>query len=296
MKINMIGAFVRNAPFGTEIAFAKGLMDIGVDVAMFDPSRPNDTQRWHILPDATIIFKNAGDFVGMVNPTAPAIVYQPDDVRAPGIENMLKETLEYCQYAFTFDSTGAEVAERLGYEKAKKLIVTADPSIYRPLSIEKTQDFCFIGSLSNPIMHESRRRMVNILNDAGYSVASGGTFDPHEINKIYNQSRVVLNHACDVGQPFGEGWGYQCRHFEAGFSGACLLSNTVLGDEGDGPRQFCTFEDGSALLEVAEDLIHGWFDGPIYERQGAAFYQELCEDHLPIHRAEEIVSFIKEIE
>lgn len=298
----MIGSFQRNAPFGTEIAFAKGLKQLGVGVNTWDPSREEFDAELTLSSgaDATIVFKDHGDathpILWELKNHHPIIEYQPDDIRAKGIRGMMQKMRQYCDYAFTFDETGAKVAqEELGYKKAMKLLVTADPTLYRPLPLDKTLDFVFVGSISNPESHASRREMVKILQDAGYKAEITSCFDPITINELYNRSKVVVNHATDMGQEFGTGYGYQCRHFEAGMAGACLLSNSLLDEEPDGPQQFVKFNSRSDLLAAAEDLINGWYDGPIYERQGTEFYNEILTSHQPIHRAQQIVDFINEV-
>ena len=76
-------------------------------------------------------------------------------------------------------------------------------------------------------------------------------------------------------------------------AGACLLSNTLLDDEEDGPEQFCQFGSEDALLELALMLKDGHYNGlPLWEVQGHDFYQEIMADHLPVNRAEQIINFI----
>jgi len=301
MKINMIGSFIRNNPFGTEIAFAKGLLDIDVDVGTWDPSR-NGANHWHSAPDAVIMFKDHGERSHEAirlckEKGAVAIEYQPDDIRAPGIRDMMKDLRSLCDYAFTFDSSGAKVAEEeLGYLKARKLLVTADPDLYYPIKdVRKDIDFCFIGSLSNPVMHKSRNKMVGYLRDAGFNVHAQGLFDPAQINVLYNRSKVVLNHATDVGQDFGYGYGYQCRHFEVGFAGSCLFSNALLDDEGDGPQYFCRFNNKEELLWWAEELLTPVEEHLVWKEFADGLYEEMSRKFRPEHRAKEIIEFIEEI-
>lgn len=294
MRINMVGAFIRNDPFGTEIAFKKGLEQIGVEVRTWDPSRTPIQEANLSTADAVIIFKDQGESENaLASLTAPVrIVYQPDDIRAPGIEDMMKNMLRFCEFAFTFDTSGAQVAEKLGYKKARRLLVTADPSIYRPLSMKPEWDFCFVGSYSNPQMHASRYQMRQVLHKAGFKVwMFDGVWDPHKINEIYNRSRVVLNHATDVGQPFGQGYGYQCRHFEAAMASSIFLSNKVLEGEG-GPKNFLQFDSEESLVNLASAILTDWRSAFSYKK---AFYEEVMTDHSPEVRAWEIVSFIEEV-
>lgn len=294
MKLNMIGSFVRNAPFGTEIAFEKGLKEIGVDVATWDPSSNMGTH-WHSSPDAIIMFKDHGSHAHDVieyckSNGAISIVYQPDDMRAPGIHDMMKDLRDICDYAFTFDQYGAATALDLGYEKTEQLLLTADTSLYFPIEgIQKDIDFCFVGNFCNSIMHKSRIKMINLLKGAGHNVIATTTFDTHLINTLYNRSKVVINHATDVGQPFAHGYGIQCRHFEAGFTGAAFLTNSILDVSSDLPQNMSTFHSEDDLLKVASYLIK-----PVSPtRSGKKLYAELMKNHRPVHRARQIVNFIE---
>ncbi len=291
MRINIVGAFIRNAPFGTEIAFRKGLERIGGhQLTIIDPSYPD--QRFDYGADATIVFKTGGQYSDeLLKCGGKRVVYQPDDMRFPHIQQMMHEMLQYCDYALTFDKDGAQMAVEFGYKAAQRLIVTADDELYHNVpGMKKDIDFCFVGSLTGGQSHASRRRMVEVLTQNGFKVlAVSDLYNIPAIVNIYNRSRVVLNHATDVGQPFGQGFGYQCRHFEAGFTGACILSNLVTNEDAlDG--FVATFDDEESLLERASYLSG---DGKKEASWlGETLYYELQNKHMPEHRALEIVDFL----
>ncbi len=295
MLINLIGAFVRNYPFGTEIAFKRGLEEIGVEVRTFDPSRDGADEFAKLSrdADATIVFKHAPALGHVLKNcfSGKKIVYQPDDVRAPGIGDMLRETREYCDYAFTFDTRGASFAEHgCGYIRAKRLLVTACPSIYRPVRSEKSYDIVFVGSFSNPQMHASRRHMFDVLSRAGLYVGmTENVWDPYVINEHYNSARIVVNHATDVGQLFGYGYGYQCRHFEAGMAGTIVLSNQLIDEDEGGPQRFVRFQCEDSLVEAARSLL----DKDDYVSKSLDYHNEIMAEHAPWHRAREIVDFVE---
>lgn len=296
MIINMIGSFVRNHPFGSEIAFAKGLKQIGVAVNTWDPSR-QDQPEWEPDADATIMFKDHGYVARSVMADAKAagsmtIEYQPDDIRAPGIEGMMRDLLPYCDYAFTFDDRGAREAVNMGYDAAMPLLVTADPDVYYPIDeLDKDIDLCFVGSMSNSKMHASRSKMIKLLKSHGLNVHAETTFDAARINELYNRSKVVLNHATDVGQGFGKGYGYQCRHFEVGFTYTCLLSNVVIANADDGgPHDFCIFYDETSLIRWADYLLE---DDRLRSEFASLSYMSMCREHSPERRAEQIVEFVE---
>lgn len=295
MLINMVGAFIRNKPFGTEIAFAKGLRDIGVEINEYDPSVLSKVFPYRDDADATIVFKWLDDHDRGVLRLVPGpkIVYQPDDVAFPHIQEMMRKMREVCDYAFMYDDRGVKFAESLGYNKAQRLLLTADPDLYRPIDgVKKDIDVSFIGSLTAGGNHKSRVKMCQIVSGmAGLrSHFQGDVYDIGKIVEIYNRSKVVLNHATDVGQPFGQGFGYQCRHFEAGFTGACILSNEVTNRQPGDPQMMFTFDDEQNLVARLRFLV----DRPdLCKQQGDDLYEELMENHRPTNRALEITEFIR---
>lgn len=293
MKLNVVGAFIRNAPFGTEIAFAKGLRLIGVEVNEIDPSY--DNQVFDKDADATLLFKwiDAGKYREELKACkGPKIVYQPDDYRFSHIKSMMKEMRNVCDFALTYDDEAAKnIKNDFQYKLTKKMLLTADPTLYRQLLLKQRDvDFCFIGSLTGGTNHASRAKMLQILKSEGFKVLyATNVYDIEKIVEIYNRSKVVLNHATDIGQPFGKGWGLQCRHFEVGFTGTCLLSNVVYG--GSEINNIFTFENEKQLIKVAKFLL----DNPHYTNvSGIALKAELDLAHKPEHRAREILNFISE--
>ena len=295
MRWNIIGAFIRNKPFGTEIAFQKGLERIGETVTVIDPSYPY--QKFDESADVTVLFKwiDPGEYRNTLTKIGgKKIVYQPDDLRFPHIKKMMHEMRNICDHAFTFDNDGADLAIQYGYKSAQRLLLTADNTLYRRIpNMQKDIDVCFIGSMSNGDNHKSRMKMLNIVSQMkGVRLATmNELFDIGMLNGIYNRSKIVLNHATDVGQPFGHGYGYQCRHFEAGLAGAFVLSNEI--DNERELKNIMTFHDEESL--VGE--IRTWLDSSIGERQMVAdsLYEELNKSHLPEHRAQEMLEFVKRI-
>ena len=295
--VNMVGAFVRNAPFGTEIAFAKGMRAIGWDVHAVDPSVDDQPALRH---DAafTLVFKDGGRYNDALRTLdGPAIVYQPDDIRFPHIAQMMRDMRKFCDFALMFDTTGAKLAEQEGYVAADYLLLTADPDLYRGIDHrvhQKHYDFCFVGSMGGPESHRSRRRMCNLLSTAGYNVlVLTDCYDMTTIMSAFAVSRVVLNHATDVGQGFGAGYGYQCRHFEAGFTASCVLSNAILDEQSFRRRvvNVSTFDSEMELLSRARSVRYD-MEGVI--AAGMVLYDELNASHRPEHRAHDLVKFFEE--
>lgn len=290
MKINLVGAFLRNHPFGTEIAFLKGLQQLpDVAVTCIDPSY--DNQHFDFDADFTVVFKwiegKYRDDLTLCS--GKKVVFQPDDQRFPHIMEMMRQMRPVCDYALTFDANGAKVAEQLGYLKSQKLIVTADPTLYRVIpDVQKDIDVAFVGSLSGGECHRSRAKMCQIVSSLGLKTSFvNGLYDIEQLNLLYNRAKVVLNHATDVGQRFGTGYGYQCRHFEAGFAGAFVLSNEVL--EENEIQNLCTFRDEQSL---AKNVIDWVSDDSARELAQKMYFQELNEFHAPYTRGLQMVEFL----
>ena len=300
MKLNLVGPFVVNAPFGTEIAFAKGLRKIGHEVNEVDP---NVTTHTPSDADATVVFKSCVGheelMLGHLN--HPVIVYQPDDARFPHIREMMLMMRQYSDLFLSFDEHSTTVAKSMGYRASETLLLTADPELYcpSPTPIERDIDVSFIGSLGDPVAHKSRRFMLeyvmkkNEQYNFGWHLEFGTTQDIPTVVDIYRRSKVVLNHATDVGQAFGRGFGLQCRHFEVGMTATPLLSNAMIGHVGhpDG-LPFVTFEDEAEMLDKIDAIVNktnGW-DSDVIGRQS---YDAIMAAHMPEHRATQLVDFIQ---
>jgi spore maturation protein CgeB len=289
MRINLVGAFIRNAPFGTEIAFKKGFNRLGEHlVNCIDTSYPN--QVWDYEADATVVFKWMEGYWGdLALCKGKKIVYQPDDLRFPHIKQMMRDMRKYCDYAFTFDDDGAKLALEYGYAKAERLLLTADDELYRPLDIVKDIDVCFVGSLTSGANHRSRVKMCQLVSSIpGVKTKFvSDLYDIEELNRIYNRSKVVLNHATDVGQEFGHGYGYQCRHFEAGFTRACVLSNKV-----DNEREIKNIVEFDSSDDLFVKLLTLLKKDSMREHWANELYSELTTRHKPEHRAVQMIEFI----
>lgn len=291
----MVGPFQVNAPFGTEIAFAKGLRRIGHEVIEVDPNIDQEMIGLRNDVDATVVFKSCvGAERFLASLRHPIVVYQPDDARFPHIREMMLMMRRHADLFLSFDEHGAKVALTMGYRAAETLLLTADDELYcpSPTPIERDIDVSFIGSIGDPVAHASRRRMCEVVFEEagrrGWKTAFGATRDVPTIVDTYRRSKVVLNHATDVGQGFGWGYGIQCRHFEVGMTRTALLSNYSYDEEPVSP--LCSlFCDEQTLIERLTQYIEGGRD---YEARGSITYDQIMKHHMPEDRAVQLVDFI----
>lgn len=299
MRLNLIGPFVVNAPFGTEIAFAKGLRRIGHEVIEVDPNLGPDVYRgMGILSkraDATVVFKSCVGHEDYLEDLGhPIVVYQPDDARFPHIREMMLSMRRYADLFLSFDDHGAQVARTMGYRAAKTLLLTADDELYcpSPTKIDRDIDVSFIGSLGDPVAHASRRRMLQIIGQHGTTKGWNMWFETSQniehVRDIYRRSKVVLNHATDVGQQFGKGYGLQCRHFEVAMTRTPILSNEPFGDTNPS-FNFPCFNDDESLIRQVTAFVE---NKNAVEVVGSDLYEQVKGHHMPEHRAEELIDFI----
>lgn len=296
MRINCVGPFIQNFPFGTEIAFAKGLRRRGHEVHEWDPNVTtgsfNQKAELFNSADATVVFKNCvgreDEMLGGVK--HPVIIYQPDDARFPHIREMMLRMRKHSDLFLSFDSHGADVAKTMGYRAAETLLLTADDELYcpSPEPIERDIDVSFIGSLGDPVAHASRRRMCDVVqaeaDRKGWKTMFGTTQHMPTILDTYRRSKVVLNHATDVGQPFGMGYGLQCRHFEVGMTGTALVSNRTYSDTL--LESFFVFDSEQSLIRAIDNALEShWIAGPWLR-------DDILHGHMPEHRADQLVDFI----
>jgi hypothetical protein len=295
MKLNLVGPFIVNFPLGTEIAFSKGLKQLGHEVFEVDPNI--DVQMVGLRNDAdvTVVFKSCvGSEKYLKGLNGPIVVYQPDDARFQHIRSMMVEMKKYSDLFLSFDDYGTVVAKSMGYKSAETLLLTADPELYSPDdSLIRDIDISFIGSLGDPVAHASRRKMISIVEShaklRGWRTAFGQTQDMPVLVDIYRRSKIVLNHATDVGQAFGHGFGLQCRHFEVGMTSSCLLSNTILGaSETANSMPFLKFDSEDSLMTKIEYLLESgaWAD------LGEEMFKNMQSNHMPVKRSQELVDFI----
>ncbi len=290
MRINLVGAFIRNAPFATETASKKGFRRLAEHlVNCIHHSRPG--QIWDYAADVTGVFKWMQDYWRDLEMCkGKKIVYQPDDLRFPHIKQMMQQIRKYCDFAFTFDDDGARLALEYGYKKAQRLLLTADDELYRPMpEVEKDIDVCFVGSLTGGQNHRSRMKMCQVVSSMGLKTKFvSDLYDMDELVRTYNRSKIVLNHATDVGQPFGHGYGYQCRHFEAGFTKSCVLSNIVLNE-----RELENIEEFGSEAELIGRIKYLLDNPAMIKASAQGLYSELMMAHKPEHRAIEMLRFIE---
>lgn len=292
MRLNLIGPFLKNSPYGTEIAFSKGLRELGVDTVEIDPNYWG-AKSLDLKADGTLVFKSClGHEEELKRLNGPVAVYQPDDARFPHIQLLISEMRKYADLFLGFNQGACDFAGlNCGYLATEVLPLTADESLYCPSreKIDRDIDVSFVGNFSNQHAHASRREMlyhVDSLRSLGFNVVILNTLDIQTVVDVYRRSKIVINHATDVGQGFGRGYGIQCRHFEVGMTGSPILSNMVLDD--DHGLRFFRFSSLDELMQAIGAMRMMKSD-----EIGSEYREQIMRAHRPIHRAQQIVNFFR---
>ena len=292
MRLNLVsGGWTRNSPWGTEHAFAKYLQADGHTVTRVHTGETDFS--FDRDADVSVCFKDVKDRVAdeLLKFRGVKVVFQPDDIRFPDTREDMSYMRQLCDHALVFEPDGIGVAtDELGYKRVARVMIPVDADIYRPnVNFAKVFDVCFVGNMSREPRHASRWKMRRIIAEELPNVRSVfmTQFGVSVINQWYNQSRIVLHHATDVGQEFGTGYGYQSRHFEAGYSGACVLSNEVLNEERmPGLNVFTSERD---LVSQVRRLLKDdtW-------KRGAEFHDHLVMSQHSLSCARALVRFVQE--
>jgi len=155
-----------------------------------------------------------------------------------------------------------------------------DPTVHRPLDIQKEYDGCLVG-----LQYETRTQLVRALRGAGYNIeySIGAVYD--EFNVLYNKSRVALNWSSLLD--------LNARTFEAMGMGIPLLTNRIPAldeffEEGQHYEGFSSIPEAVDRFEnLIEDDEHFTAD---YLARTA--YEEVIEKHTYDHRIQQILDTV----
>ena len=143
-----------------------------------------------------------------------------------------------------------------------------DPTVHRPLDMQKEYDGCLVG-----LQYENRTQLVRALFEAGYIVeySIGAVYD--EFNVLYNKSRVALNWSSLLD--------LNARAFEAMGMGIPLLTNRIpaldeffeegehylgFGSVPEAVRQFGRFiDDDEYAKSIADNAYEEVIDKHTYD-------------------------------
>ena len=155
-----------------------------------------------------------------------------------------------------------------------------DPTIHKPLDLEKKYDGCLIG-----LHYPSRDELVQALRGAGYNIKYDMGIVHDEYNYVYNQSRVALNVSslADL----------NARTFEAMGMRIPLLTNRIpaLDDFFVEGEHYLGFGNLEEVIEKFMLLIH---DPPFADYIADTAYALVSKEHTWDHRIQTILDTVFE--
>lgn len=163
--------------------------------------------------------------------------------------------LPYYHHIYLISSDSMDRAQQAGFANASLLQHAVDPSLFRPLELPPTLDWCFVGQ-----WHERRQEYVEGLAEVSRNFAIYGTrwrkhnyFKPmiflrikgtsiwgEDVVRLYNRTRVVINISVWGDEAQG-GKGVNMRLLEVPACRACLLTDYS--------------RDAAKLLKAGEEFV-----------------------------------------
>jgi glycosyltransferase involved in cell wall biosynthesis/Flp pilus assembly protein TadD len=203
--IHLVGAQETNYPWGFENRLIPALKELGCTVLSTDFRKNRDRLPELLRKPADLLLVCKGEWIDprwiRLAPCTTALWYAEQvgfpgqcDETAAGRRKELAFNVAAFDHAFSHDEGNLDVYRALGARSASWLpTAMVDPQIHRPLGLAKDIDVIFVGSITprRKMLLEAVRRRVNV------HVAN--TWDPVEMNRLFNRSRIVLNlHLSDL--------------------------------------------------------------------------------------------------
>jgi len=197
--IHLVGAQESNYPWGVECRIIRALENLGHKIISTD-FRKNREQLPNLLmkpADLVIVCRGDGISPEAIEsiPWPTALWYaeligskELTDGDAEFRRRQLAMNCHAFDYVFLHDGAGIEVCKELGGRNVRCLPTAAvDPSINCKLGLQKEFDITFVGS------HTAHRKKFIQAIRSHFNVHTPNLWDMHELNILYNRSKIVLN-------------------------------------------------------------------------------------------------------
>jgi spore maturation protein CgeB len=163
--------------------------------------------------------------------------------------------LPFYHQIYMISSASLELAQKEGFGNVSLLQHAVDPSLFRPLDVPQTLDWCFVGQWhprrqqyveglakvsKNFVIYGTRWRKHNYFKPAVFLRVRGTGIWGEDVVRLYNQTRVVINISVWGDEAQG-GKGVNMRLLEVPACRACLLTDFS--------------RDADKLLRAGEDFV-----------------------------------------
>ena len=261
MKIKNIlicGKPISNKNHGAEIGVISALKKIRYNVDVFDYKTNGPISSLEKKHDL-IICMGAGVPAEKINyelikkiSTEKSILWNSEPIRLKEYYDKVNSQKHWFDAHATFDAGEIPIYEKMGCKKVVSLPQAGNPAWYKPLDTKPTKFCCFVGSIGGK--WQNRNHFINrVLKTVPKNELTVKTcFDGNEVNKIYNDHKLVLNlglYHHDLGPVnFLASYGIQQRVFESYCAGIPCLTN-ILADSYKVPEYY-------RIFTPCEDVIY----------------------------------------
>lgn len=244
--IHLVGAQKSNFPWGFENRLIPAFESLGLRVISTDfrQERNNLQDRLSEKVDLVLVCKGEWIHPQIISscPYITSLWYaeqigdkeNSDDV-ALGRREELSYNIKSFDNVFSHDQGNLDLYTELGGKRVAWLPCAAvDPSINKKLNLKKKYDVVFVGSKT-----PRRERIISEIERSGIKVFWPDIWDPVELNKFFNESKVVLNtHLSDL-------LNTETRIAEVLGSGSFLISERISSPDFISDREhFVSFPPG----------------------------------------------------
>ncbi len=198
--IHVVGAHETNAPWGFENKIIPALGRLGYDVRATDFRKHREDLAERLSEPADLFLVCRGDGIpSELIRTLPGITalwyaeqlgtLQECDEQATQRRTELSLNVAAFDHVFSHDQASLPVYEQLGARNAGWVpTAVVDPKVNRRVDASFVHDVVFTGTTT-----PYRTQVLEELKAHGISVAVVNSWDPVELNRVYNESKIVLN-------------------------------------------------------------------------------------------------------
>lgn len=247
--VHLVGAQETNFPWGIENRLIPVLEEVGCKVISTDFRKNRNKLPQLLQQPADLMLVCKGEWIPpelIRTAPCPTVLWYAEQVGTVGESDLTAEArrrelsynIDAFDYVFSHDQGNLGVYKILGAKSVGWLPTAAvDPNVHRPLGLEKIYNVTFVGTIT------PRRKAVLDVVSQRIPVHVTNIWDPVEVNRLFNQSKIVLNiHLSDLPNT-------ETRIAEVLGAGAFLLTEEVSSPEflQDGKHmtafKICTVDD-----------------------------------------------------
>lgn len=198
--IHLVGAQKSNYPWGFENRLIPAFESIGCKVISTDYRQQRAELPKLLAQKADLVLVCHGEGIApqllQSTPWITALWYAEQigsakalDERAVSRRKELAANVRAFDFVFTHDQGNIEVYRELGAKRVSWLTCAlVNPQAHKKLSLQKKYDVVFVGTIT-----PYRENIVKKLSASGIEVHTQNIWEPVELNRLFNESRIVLN-------------------------------------------------------------------------------------------------------